>query len=114
VPIDGLFLTPQIIKSSGHCYVYYTERRKPRSLLENAQREITMRKTILTILGASLVAALTVQAAAAAGHHHNRRLERAPAGEQFRNSNAYAAPAYVAGQPDWSRYSGGMSAPAGH
>jgi hypothetical protein len=72
-----------------------------------------MRKTILTILGASLVAALTIQTAAA-GHHHNRRLERAPAGEQFGNSNAYAAPAYVAGQPDWSRYSGGMSAPAGH
>jgi hypothetical protein len=75
---------------------------------------MTMRKTILTILGASLVAALTVQAAAASGTHHNRRLERAPAGEQFRNSNAYAAPTYVAVQPDWSRYGGGMSAPAGH
>jgi hypothetical protein len=82
--------------------------------LENAQREITMRKTILTVLGASLVAALTVQTAAAAGHHHNQRLERAPAGEQFRNSNAYAVPAHVAVQPDWSRYNGGMSAPAGH
>jgi hypothetical protein len=32
---------------------------------------------------------------------------------QFRDSNAYAAPAYVAAQPDWSRYNGGMSAPAG-
>jgi hypothetical protein len=72
-----------------------------------------MRKTILTILGASLVAALTVQTAAAAGTHHNRKLERAATHEQFRNSNAYAAPAYVAPQPDWSRYSGGMSAPAG-
>jgi hypothetical protein len=72
-----------------------------------------MRKTILTILGASLVAALTVQTAAAAGTHHNRRLERAATGEQFRNSNAYAAPAYVAVQPDWPRYGGGMSAPAG-
>jgi hypothetical protein len=62
-----------------------------------------MRKSILTVLGASLIAALTVQAATATEHHHNRRLERAPAGEQFRNSNAYAAPAYVAVQPDWSR-----------
>jgi hypothetical protein len=68
-----------------------------------------MRKTILTILGASLMVASTVQIAAAAEHH---RIHRAPVSEQFRNSNAYAAP--VAVQPDWSRYSGGMSAPAGH
>jgi hypothetical protein len=72
-----------------------------------------MRTKILTVLGALLVAALTVQTAAAAGHHHNQRLERVPAGEQFRSSNAYAAPAHAV-QPDWSRYNGGMSAPAGH
>jgi hypothetical protein len=71
-----------------------------------------MRKTILAVLGASLMAVLSVQAAAAAGNHH-QRLERAAAGERFRNSNAYAAPAYVAPQPNWSRYGGGMSAPAG-
>ncbi len=70
-----------------------------------------MRKTILTILGASLIAASTVQMAAAAEHHNARKTVRAPASEQFRNSNAYAAP--VAVEPDWSRYSGGMSAPAG-
>ena len=72
-----------------------------------------MRKTILTILGASVVVALTVQTAVASEHHHARRIDRAPASEQFRSSNVYAAPAYAAVQPDWSRYSGGMSAPAG-
>jgi hypothetical protein len=73
-----------------------------------------MRKTILTVLGASLIAALTVQGAIAAEHHHTQKAVRAPASAQFRNSNAYAAPAYAAVQPDWSRYNGGMSAPAGH
>lgn len=69
-----------------------------------------MRKTILTVLGASLIAAMTVQVAAAAEHH--QKLVRVPTSAQFRNSNAYAA-AYDAVQPDWSRYNGGMSAPAG-
>jgi hypothetical protein len=74
---------------------------------------MTMRKTLLAVLGASMMAVLTVQAAAAAGTHHHQRLERAATGERFRNSNAYAAPASAAAQPDWSRYGGGMSAPAG-
>jgi hypothetical protein len=73
-----------------------------------------MRKTILSVLGASAIAALTAQAAVASEHHHARKMDRATASEQFRNGNAYAAPAYVAVEPDWSRYSGGgMSAPAG-
>ena len=72
-----------------------------------------MRKTILTVLGASLIVASTMQAAAAAERHHVRKAVRAPVSAQFRDSNAYAAPAYVAAQPDWSRYNGGMSAPAG-
>jgi hypothetical protein len=74
-----------------------------------------MRKTILTILGAGLLAASTVQFAAAAEHHRGHKADRAvaPASEQFRNSNAYAWPSPVA-EPDWSRYeSGGLSAPAG-
>ena len=71
-----------------------------------------MRKAILTILGASLVAALTVQTAVASEHHHGRKIDRAPASEQFRISNAYAAPAY-AGPAGLSQYSGGISAPAG-
>jgi hypothetical protein len=76
---------------------------------QRKKKETTMRKTILTILGASLIVASTVQIAAATEHH---RTHRAPVSEQFRNSNAYAAS--VAPQPDWSRYSGGISAPAGH
>ena len=67
-----------------------------------------MRKTILTILGVSAAAALTMQTAVASERHHNRKIDRAPASEQFRNSNAY-----VAVQPEWSQYSGGVSAPAG-
>jgi hypothetical protein len=70
-----------------------------------------MQKTFLTVLGATLIAATTVQMAAASEHH--ARKARATASEQFRNSNAYDAPAYVAAQPDLSRYSGGISAPAG-
>ena len=66
-----------------------------------------MRKTILGILGASVIAALSAQTAVAAEHHHARKT--APASEQFRNSNAYAAPA----ESELSRYSGGFSAPAG-
>jgi hypothetical protein len=72
-----------------------------------------MKKTILTILGSVLVAATTVQFAAAVERHHTGKADRltAPASEQFRNSNA-AWPSQQL-QPDWSRYSGGFSAPAG-
>jgi Ni/Co efflux regulator RcnB len=72
-----------------------------------------MKKTVLTILGAALVAAATVQFAAAAERHHARKADRltAPASEQFRNSNAAWPSQQV--QPDWSHYSGGYSAPAG-
>jgi hypothetical protein len=77
-----------------------------------------MRKTILSVLGASVIAALTMQTAVASEHHHARKTDRATASEQFRNSNAYAAPADIAIQPNWSGWSGysggGMSAPAGH
>jgi hypothetical protein len=72
-----------------------------------------MRKTILSVLGASIVAVLTAQTAVAAEHHHARKTDRTMASEQFRNSNAYAAPAYEAAQPDWSGHTG-ISAPAGH
>jgi hypothetical protein len=81
-----------------------------------------MRKTILTILGAALLAGSTVQIAAATEHHKARKVYRAPApvSEDFRNSNAYYAPSYAPGpwtQPDWSDYSryrnGAGSAPAG-
>jgi hypothetical protein len=75
-----------------------------------------MRKTILTILGSALLAALTVQFAAAAEHHNGRKIYRAPApvSEDFRNSNAFYAAPYAWGRSDWSRYvNGAESAPAG-
>jgi hypothetical protein len=70
------------------------------------QRETTMRKIILTVLGASLMAASTIPMAAAA-EHHTHKADRAAANQQFRNANNAV---------DWSagaRYSGGFSAPAG-
>ena len=71
-----------------------------------------MRKTILTILGAALIVASATQMAAAAQSHRSHKADRAPVttNEQFRNSNAAWE---SAAQPDWSRYNGGMSAPAG-
>jgi hypothetical protein len=80
-----------------------------------------MRKTILTVVSASIIAALTAQAAAAAGsaHHRLRTNGRVVATEQFRNSNAYVAPIVI--QPgsgpysSWSGYDGAMgSGIAGH
>jgi hypothetical protein len=75
-----------------------------------------MRKTVLTIAGSALIALSTMQFAAAS-EHHGRTHHRATVGNQFRDTNAYAAPASVAVQPGWSDYSGyyshGFSAPAG-
>ena len=78
-----------------------------------------MKKTFLSLVGATLFVASTVPFAAAAEHHKARKLSRAPTpiSESIRNSNAYdeARPAPWA-QPDWSsRYeNGALSAPAGH
>jgi hypothetical protein len=69
-----------------------------------------MRKTILTLLGASLIAVTTVQIASAAQRHNTRSTAPMSASERSRNSNAYAA----SPEPEWSRYTGGISAPAGH
>jgi hypothetical protein len=70
-----------------------------------------MRRIILTLLGSALLATATVQLADAA--QQGRKVHRAPAAtsEQLRNSNAEWTRQSV--QPDWSRYSGGYSAPAG-
>ena len=72
-----------------------------------------MRKTIFTVLGSTLMVAATVQLAAASEHHQARKVTRPSPrlSEQMRNSNA-AWPAQSV-QPEWSRYSGGFSAPAG-
>ena len=69
-----------------------------------------MKKTILTIAGSALIALSAVQLAAAAEHHQGRVHHRA----SVRDSNAYVAPAHDAVQPEQYRYSGGISAPAGH
>ena len=63
-----------------------------------------MRKTILTGLGAALIA-VSFASAASAGGHHVRKVE------QFRNANN----AVVIVQPSEPQayYSGGYSAPAG-
>jgi len=69
-----------------------------------------MKKMILTIAGSALIALSAAQYAAASEHHQGRVHHRA----SVRDSNAYAGPAYDAVQPEWYRYSGGYSAPAGH
>lgn len=73
-----------------------------------------MRKTILTLLSTSLIAAATAQMASAAQHHNTRSAAPTSVSERSRNSNAYAAPTGIAAEPEWSRYTGGISAPAGH
>ncbi len=76
-----------------------------------------MRKIVLAVLGASLIAAVTAQAAMASEHHGVQKVNRATATEQFRNSNAYAAPRNVniAVQPEYPVYDGAMgSGLAGH
>ena len=72
-----------------------------------------MRKTILTILGSALIVATSVQFAAAAQHHHRNADQVVTSQQQTRNADAYAAWPAPAVQHDWSRYSGGYSAPAG-
>jgi hypothetical protein len=62
------------------------------AILPQTKPEMTMRKKVLTVLVAPLICALTAQAAAASEHHHTPTKGRAMASEQFRNSNAYAAP----------------------
>jgi Ni/Co efflux regulator RcnB len=71
-----------------------------------------MKKTILTIAASALVALSTVQFAAASEQHRGKAHHRAYT--EFRDSNAYASPAYDAAQSGLYRYGGGISAPAGH
>jgi hypothetical protein len=92
-------------------YVSLNGKREPRFFRE--QLETTMKTKILTVLGASLIAALTVQAADASQIHHARTRNRATVIEQFRNSNAYIAPRNIAVRPDWSAYDGGYDGALG-
>jgi opacity protein-like surface antigen len=72
-----------------------------------------MRKTILTILGSALIVATSVQFADAAQRHHGKADRAVTSERHARNADAYAAWPAPAVQSDWSRYSGGYSAPAG-
>jgi hypothetical protein len=74
-----------------------------------------MQTTFFRVLGATLIAATTVQMAGAAEHH--ARKAHATAIQQFRDSNAYAAPRDTASQPSYlSNLAEGAqsSGPAGH
>lgn len=74
-----------------------------------------MRKTVLTILSASLIAMSAVQLAAAAGRAtHKSDRAPAPASQQLRNANN-SLPWPTVEQQDLSDYSEGhvISAPAG-
>ena len=75
-----------------------------------------MQKTFLRVLGATLIAALTAQAASASERHHTRTKGHTVASEQWRNSNAYAAPGDIAAQSHWSSLDEGAMASgmAGH
>jgi hypothetical protein len=67
--------------------------------------EKKMKKMFLTLASSAVIALSAVHFAAAAEHHSGRVHHHAHAG--FRDSNAYAVPAYrVPQQPDWDRYSG--------
>jgi hypothetical protein len=75
-----------------------------------------MRKTVLTVLSASLIIGSTIQIAAAA-ERHTRKSDRAhlPESQHFRNANDSLAWPSVE-QQNGSDYSEGhvISAPAGH
>ena len=62
-------------------------------------RETTMHKTAFNIFGALLMLGSVVQTAAASEHH--ARKAHATAIQQFRNSNAYAAPVDAAPQSSY-------------
>jgi hypothetical protein len=63
------------------------------------KKEPAMRKIILTALGASLIAASTVQIAAAAEHHYGRKGDRATTSQKFRNADGSLA---WRARSDWS------------
>jgi hypothetical protein len=77
--------------------------------------EMTMQKTIITVLVVPLVAALTIQGAAASEQHHTRTKGRAVACEQLPTSNDYAERVYIAADSYWQNYANGIMAahPAG-
>ena len=70
-----------------------------------------MRRAILTVLGAALISASTLQIAAAADrHHHVHKAGRATVTQQFRNADNSVVSPPVAPEYDQGH---GLSAPAG-
>ena len=65
-----------------------------------------MRRTVLTLIGAALIASASVQVAAAGERHYVRQAPQAMS-QQVRNANAAVLP------DSPILYSGGWSAPAG-
>jgi hypothetical protein len=63
------------------------------------KKEPAMRKIVLTALGASLIAASTLQIAAAAEHHDGRKADRETTSQKFRNANGSLA---RHARSDWS------------
>jgi hypothetical protein len=82
---------------------------------KSVKGRILMRKIILAVLGSALIVATSVPFANAAPRHHGKANHAAVTQQQVQrgNADAYAAWPAPAVQPDWSRYSGGYSAPAG-
>jgi hypothetical protein len=80
-----------------------------------SKQEMTMQNAILSTLVVALAGVLMAQTAAASERHQARSRERAVAIKQFRDSNAYMAPAPIAAQPYWAGYDGAAgSGTAGH
>ena len=74
--------------------------------------ETTMQKTFV-ILGATLIAAVTIQTASASGHHPTRKAQPAALARSVRDSNAALSWSQPI-DPDWWPYANGaLSAPAG-
>jgi hypothetical protein len=73
-----------------------------------------MRKTILTILAAALVAGVAVQTAAAAEHQKTRKVVRAPAVINEPTRNAYDHYGWRTSSPQPYVFDEALSPPAGH
>lgn len=71
-----------------------------------------MHKTF-TILGATLIAAITIQTAAASDRHHVRKAQPAPISQSVRDSNAALWPSQPSELEQWRYSNGALSAPAG-
>jgi hypothetical protein len=109
--VDGALPVGRIIRSPARRYILGTQATKRSRFVENSvqHEETTMRKTLLTVLAAALIAASASQIASATERHPAHKAGRVVASEPFRSANnSVAAPV----QSGWAY--GGYSAPAGH